>query len=680
MADDQHSSTISLESDISHGLHSEHPQPIELERTRDQEEVGEKDAQSNENMDRRRSNASSGRLNKVPAGEKRGLLANLALIPEYEDARDYPKSYKLTIVFVIAFAAITGPMGTSIMLPAIDDVVKDLDTTGTIVNVSVGMYLLSLGIFPMWWSTFSEKHGRRSVYLISFVLFCAFTIGAALSPNIGALIAFRILSGGCSASVQAVGAGTVGDLYINEERGTAMGLYYLGPLMGPFLAPVVGGAVAEAWGWRATQWLLVIFSGCNVISIMIFLPETIRKQDSDSAVKEMLRQYRRVEEVDDEDQDLTTGVPIAVDDIHGEENPVEDLEKEDAERKQDDSGLAHLSVLLNIPSRQSNQHYSDAELARIASSLSRSGSRQSLDLEYERPAFDAVMPTLARSYTGRSSYSRRIAKEYRESKIDNINRTLSGAAQGTELPIKEPSKWEKFKINAYDYTIRPMHSVVLLKHPPVAWVIAYSAIVFGVLYFFNMTIAYQFKQEPYEFLTIIVGLLYIPNSVTYVVASILGGKWNDYLLKKYAKKHNGEMVPESRISWNVLTAIILFPPACLIFGWCLDFGTHWVTPLIGTALFGFASMLVIGATVTYLVDTLPGKGATGVALNNLIRQTIAAIATFVVEPLLRAIGPGILFSILMGIMTVAAFTLVVLKRNGAYYREHSDLSKLYEML
>lgn len=369
------------------------------------------------------------------------------------------------------------------MLPAIDDVVKDLDTTGTIVNVSVGMYLLSLGIFPMWWSTFSEKHGRRSVYLISFVLFCAFTIGAALSPNIGALIAFRILSGGCSASVQAVGAGTVGDLYINEERGTAMGLYYLGPLMGPFLAPIVGGAVAEAWGWRATQWLLVIFSGSNVISIMIFLPETIRKQDSDSAIKEMLRQYRRVEETDEDDQNLTTGVPIAVDDIHGEENPVEGLEGEYAERKLDDSELGQLAVLLNVPTKESNQHYSDADLARIASSLSRSGSRQSLDLEYERPAFDAVMPTLARSYTDKSSYSRRIAKEYRENQIDNINRTLSGAAQGTELPIKEPTKWEKFKINAYDYTIRPMHSVVLLTHPPVAWVIAYSAIVFGVLYF-----------------------------------------------------------------------------------------------------------------------------------------------------------------------------------------------------
>ena len=62
----------------------------------------------------------------------------------------------------------------------------------------------------------------------------AFSIGTALSPNIAALIVLRVLQGGSSASVQAVGAGTIADLFIPQERGQAMGLYYLGPLAGPF--------------------------------------------------------------------------------------------------------------------------------------------------------------------------------------------------------------------------------------------------------------------------------------------------------------------------------------------------------------------------------------------------------------------------------------------------------------
>ena len=120
-----------------------------------------------------------------------------------------------------------GPMGTSIIFPAIGPLVADFDTSTIMVDVSVGIYLLSLGIFPIWWSSLSEIEGRRTVYVLSFTLLTAFTIGSALSPNISAFIVFRMLQGASSASVQSVGAGTISDLFIPEERGKNLGYYYL---------------------------------------------------------------------------------------------------------------------------------------------------------------------------------------------------------------------------------------------------------------------------------------------------------------------------------------------------------------------------------------------------------------------------------------------------------------------
>jgi MFS family permease len=32
-----------------------------------------------------------------------------------------------------------------------------------------------------------------------------------------------------------------------------MGYFYLGPLLGPLFAPIVGGALTERWGWRSTS-------------------------------------------------------------------------------------------------------------------------------------------------------------------------------------------------------------------------------------------------------------------------------------------------------------------------------------------------------------------------------------------------------------------------------------------
>lgn len=580
---------------------------------------------------------------RVPVKQRRGLLGWITFIPEYEDARDYPNRMKAVIVFIIAFVATTGPMGTSILMPAIDDVVSDLNTSVAVVNVSVGVYLLALGVFPMWWSTFSERFGRRSVYIVSFTLFCAFAVGAALAPTVESLIGFRVLCGMASSSVQAVGAGTVGDLYAQHERGRAMGFFYLGPLMGPFLAPILGGAVAQAWGWRATQWLLVIFAGCSAVFVIFGLPETLRTQDSLTAVRDLLAK----------------------------------LAAQDTSSNDEAPG----GIPANITNTPGNHDMIDSQLLRSISRMSTELSRhQSLNVDndgYNDAITDTVMPTLTRLTTNRSAYSRRIAQEVYAEKLERISNT-----HNSSVALVEHKKltWKEARSAAYDAIIRPLHAVVLLTYPPVLLVVTYSAISFSVVYFVNMTITYEYGRPPYNFSTIIVGLMYIPNSVTYVMASIIGGRWNDKLLRDYADAHDGELSPESRISWNVVVAAILFFPALLIIGWCFKYGEQWVTPLVGTAIFGFASMLIIGTTVTYLVDTLPGKGATGVALNNLCRQILAAIATFVVEPALSSIGPGVLFSILLGIMTLAAGSLVYLKKNGAHFRDKYDLVKYYDKL
>lgn len=87
------------------------------------------------------------------------------------------------------------------------------------------------------------------------------------------LIVMRVLGGGAAASVQAVGAGTIADVWDVRERGRAMGIFYLGPLCGPLFAPIIGGALAEKFGWRSTQWFLAIYGGAVLVFLFFALPE-----------------------------------------------------------------------------------------------------------------------------------------------------------------------------------------------------------------------------------------------------------------------------------------------------------------------------------------------------------------------------------------------------------------------
>jgi multidrug resistance protein len=171
----------------------------------------------------------------------------------------------------------------------IKDIATAFGTTATVVNLSVGFYSLAVAFTPLWWSYFSERYGRRAIYLISFVLLVIFNVLSAISVNIGMFIAMRILAGGACASVQAVGAGTISDLWDVKERGSAMGIFFLGPMLGPLLSPIIGGAVAIEWGWRSTQWVMVIYAALVFILVLVLLPETstIQHGPKDKTIKKI---------------------------------------------------------------------------------------------------------------------------------------------------------------------------------------------------------------------------------------------------------------------------------------------------------------------------------------------------------------------------------------------------------
>ena len=140
------------------------------------------------------------------------------------------------------------------------------------------MYMLAMSIFPLWWSSFSEQLGRRTVYLVSFSLFVVFSVLCAVSTSAAMLVVFRVLTGGASASVQAVGAGTIADIWEPRERGRAMSMFYLGPLLGPIVAPVVGGVLAQKLGWQSTQYFLAIYGAVILLMLFFLLPETLARR------------------------------------------------------------------------------------------------------------------------------------------------------------------------------------------------------------------------------------------------------------------------------------------------------------------------------------------------------------------------------------------------------------------
>ncbi|OOQ87176.1 putative MFS multidrug resistance transporter [Penicillium brasilianum] len=484
---------------------------------------------------------------KVPRLKRRGLFGQMTLVAEVEDPKTYPRKMKWFITFIVAVAGATAPMGSSVFFPSLSQVARELHTTATIANLSIALYMLSMSIFPLWWSSFSERLGRRTIYLVSFVLFVMFNCLCAVSSSIAMLIVMRMLSGGASASVQAVGAGTIADLWEPRERGRAMGIFYLGPLCGPLFAPIVGGLLAERWGWRSTMWFLAAYGALTVIFIFFALPETL---------------------------------------------------------------VVRKPVLPDVP---------ENEMAPVTRPLSRVSSRQVVGFT---------------------------------------------------------TRWLKMlKIIFID----PLKIVLYLQYIPVLLSVYYASIAFGSLYVLNVSVEDSFGKAPYNFSTIIIGLLYIPNSLGYVVASLFGGRWMDSIMQREAKKANrydekGRPIyrPEDRMRENAWLGAFLYPAALIWYGWTVDKGVFWLVPMIANFFFGIGSMLIFSMVTTMLTEFMPKKSSEGVALNNFMRNIFSCVGSLVTAPIISGIGNGWLFTIL-GLVSFASSSVIFLMRVfGPRWRKTMD--------
>lgn len=162
--------------------------------------------------------------------------------------------------------------------PAAPLILKTFSSTDRInETLLVSIWELGEAFGPLLIAPLSEMFGRAPVYHSANMLFCIFSIATAVSSNVDMLIAFRFFNGVAVASI-VLNPSIVGDMFVTEQRGNAMSIMTLGPLLGPVLGPVAGGYISQPIGWRWLFWLAAILAGAVEIGFGIWFRETYKAQ------------------------------------------------------------------------------------------------------------------------------------------------------------------------------------------------------------------------------------------------------------------------------------------------------------------------------------------------------------------------------------------------------------------
>ncbi|KAK4131587.1 MFS general substrate transporter [Trichocladium antarcticum] len=191
-----------------------------------------------------------------------------------ENPLEWPTPFKWTIVSMLAFMAFTVTFTCISPVPLASDIVRDLSGSSTPSKSSsvllVTIWELGEAAGPLLIAPLSELHGRYRVMNAANVLFVGATVLAATSASVAQLVAARMLTG-LAVAGNVLNPAIVGDVFAREERGSALSLIYLAPLVGGAAGPLVASAVAQAYGWRAVVWMAAALSAaCEVLFLTCF--------------------------------------------------------------------------------------------------------------------------------------------------------------------------------------------------------------------------------------------------------------------------------------------------------------------------------------------------------------------------------------------------------------------------
>lgn len=159
--------------------------------------------------------------------------------------------------------------------PALGAISQEFHITSSIMSsMTLSIFVLAYAIGPLFVGPLSEMYGRVIILQTSNLLYLFFNLGCGLAQTETQMIVFRFLSGLGGSAPLALGGGVLSDLFTAEERGRAISIYSLAPLLGPAVGPIAGGFITERTTWRWVFYATTITDAIIQLFGLFFLQET----------------------------------------------------------------------------------------------------------------------------------------------------------------------------------------------------------------------------------------------------------------------------------------------------------------------------------------------------------------------------------------------------------------------
>jgi DHA1 family bicyclomycin/chloramphenicol resistance-like MFS transporter len=178
------------------------------------------------------------------------------------------------MALVLGLVSAIGPFAIDMYLPALPSIGASLGADLHAVQASLVAFILTMSVTQLFYGPLSDRIGRKAPLYVGMLLFGVGSIGCALAPGIGTLIAFRALQGVGAGAGAVIPRAIVRDLHTGSEAVRLMSLLMLVFSVSPILAPLTGSFVIALAGWRGIFWVVAAAAALGIALVAMRLPET----------------------------------------------------------------------------------------------------------------------------------------------------------------------------------------------------------------------------------------------------------------------------------------------------------------------------------------------------------------------------------------------------------------------
>lgn len=138
-------------------------------------------------------------------------------------------------------------------------------------------YVLVLASLTLIGGALADSYGKARILALGCLIFAAASVACALAPNVGWLIAARIVQGAGAALLTPASLALIGATYPKEERNRAVGVWAAASSLTTAAGPVFGGWLTETFGWQAVFWINPPIAIAAIALIYAYAPADARE-------------------------------------------------------------------------------------------------------------------------------------------------------------------------------------------------------------------------------------------------------------------------------------------------------------------------------------------------------------------------------------------------------------------